>query len=99
MSRNAVGSRIKDMSEEVKSSLLKEISAISRFGLKPTVTGQEETIVVFMGSTVHYVHHKQLKRSMVFFKVPPPHTGENIKIRLIAVKFVAFKWSQIMLQI
>ena len=84
VSRNAVGSRIKELSEQAKSRLLNEISVISRFGLKPTVTvdfwsGRDNRS--FMGCTVHYVHEKQLKHSMLFFKeVPPPHTSENIKI-------------------
>ena len=52
------------LSEETKSSLLKEISAIARHGLKPSVTvdfwtGRDKHS--FMGCTVHYVYNQQLK--------------------------------------
>ena len=70
VSRSAVGSRIKELSEQTKSRLLNEISVILRVGLKPTVTvdfwsGRDNHS--FMGCTMHYVHDKQLKHSMLFW--------------------------------
>lgn len=80
-SRRSVGSKISVLSEETKSSLLKEISAIARhaFVTVDFWTGRDSRS--FMGCTVHYVYDQQLKHTMLCFKeVPPPHTSENIKL-------------------
>ena len=68
VSRRSVGSKISALSEETKLSLLKEISAIARHGLKPSVTvdfwtGRDNRS--FMGCTVHYVYNQQLKHTML----------------------------------
>ena len=82
VSRNGIKRKLSDLYQQEYSALLNEVKVIA---LKPTVTldfwtGRDGRS--FMGCTIHYVHEKELKNSMLFFReVPPPHTSENIRIK------------------
>uniref|UniRef100_A0A1X7UAK8 Uncharacterized protein n=1 Tax=Amphimedon queenslandica TaxID=400682 RepID=A0A1X7UAK8_AMPQE len=81
-SRRSVNTKISALATQTRSHFLKELAAIAKHGLQPSVTldfwtGRDSQS--FMGFIIYYVCDKQLKHTLLCFKeVPSPHTSDNI---------------------